>query len=189
MTTGATTMANDTRQSTGEVQAHLFTDDGAIPNNPELPLLVYPGALDPAVGDLASSFEALFAGNGWGGSWRNGIFPFPHYHSRAHEVLGIARGEAKVRFGGEQGVVTTVRAGDAVVIPAGVGHQNLGASADLLVIGAYPGGQRPDLCKGDAGERPQVLDSIARVPQPQADPIRGARGPLMEHWSKGSGGA
>jgi uncharacterized protein YjlB len=171
-----------------EPACHPFADDGTIPNNPRLPFLVYAGALTRG-GDLASSFEKVFAANLWDRSWRNGIFPFPHFHSTAHEVLGICQGEARVRFGGEQGIVITVTPGDVVVIPAGVGHQNLGASADLLVIGAYPGGQRPDLCKGDAGERPQVLDSIARVPQPQADPIRGARGPLMEHWSKGSGGA
>ena len=87
----------------------------------------------------------MFALNGWGGSWRDGIYPFPHYHSTAHEVLGICRGEAKVRFGGDTGIVLAVRAGDVVVIPAGVGHQNLGASADLLVVGAYPRGQSWDL--------------------------------------------
>ena len=30
-----------------EAAAHRFADDGAIPNNPALPLLVYPGA-EPA---------------------------------------------------------------------------------------------------------------------------------------------
>lgn len=180
-------MSNATgRSGSREVEAHLFADDGAIPNNPRLPLLVYPGALEPADGDLAHAFERRFAANGWGGSWRNGIFPFPHYHSAAHEVLGIARGEAKVRFGGEVGIVTTVRAGDAVVIPAGVGHQNLGASTDLLVIGAYPAGQRPDLCHGGAGDRPRVVESIARVPRPQADPVQGTDGALMAHWPAAS---
>ena len=44
----------------------------------------------------------MFAANGWGhGQWRNGIFPFVHYHSMIHEALGIARGRARVRFGGD----------------------------------------------------------------------------------------
>ncbi len=121
------------------VQAHRFAGDGEIPNN-ALPLLVYPAAVDVSGADPAAAFERLFARHGWRGAWRNGIFAYPHYHSTAHEVLGIARGEASVRFGGAGGAVLTVGPGDVVVIPAGVGHQNLGASADLLVVGAYPGG-------------------------------------------------
>ena len=99
-------------------------------------------------------------------------------------MLGIARGEARVRFGGAKGVVVTVRAGDVVVIPAGVGHQNLGASGDLLVVGAYPGGTDFDLCRGQADERPRVLDNIAEVVLPAADPVHGPDGPLLAHWRR-----
>jgi uncharacterized protein YjlB len=162
--------------------AHLFADDGSIPNNPTLPFLVYPGALDLSGDDPAATCEAVFAANDWGGSWRNGIYPFAHYHSTAHEVLGICRGQARVRFGGGTGIELTVRAGDVVVIPAGVGHQNLGASPDLLVVGAYPRGQRFDLCRGRPEERPRALENIARVPLPANDPVYGADGPLIEHW-------
>jgi uncharacterized protein YjlB len=162
-------------------EAIRFEDDGAIPNN-RLPLLVYPGAVDAAGADPAAAFETRFAAHGWRGAWRNGIYPFPHYHSTAHEVLGIARGEARVRFGGASGRVLTVQAGDVVVIPAGVGHQNLGASADLLVVGAYPGGADWDLCRGRPEERPRVLASIAQVALPAADPVYGQNGPLLEHW-------
>ena len=87
-----------------------------------------------------------------------------------------------MRFGGGTGIVLPVRAGDVVVIPAGVGHQNLGSSVDLLVVGAYPRGQRWDLCRGRADERPRALANIARVPLPEADPVYGADGPLIEHW-------
>ena len=165
-----------------EAAAHEFADDGAIPNNPRLPFLVYPGALDLPAHDPAAPCEDVFAANGWGGSWRNGIYPFAHYHSTAHEVLGICRGEAKVRFGGHAGITLTMRAGDVVVIPAGIGHHNLGASADFLVVGAYPRGQSWDLCRGAPEERPQVLDNIARVPLPAADPVYGTKGPLVDHW-------
>jgi uncharacterized protein YjlB len=168
-----------------EIEAHVFADDGAIPNNPTLPLLIYPGVLDLSGDDPAAACEAVFQANGWGSSWRNGIYPFPHYHSTAHEVLGICRGEAKVRLGGDAGVVRTVHPGDVVVIPAGVGHQNLGAS-DLLVVGAYPTGQRWDLCYGKPEERPGVLRNIERVPLPASDPLYGPDGPLLGHWRRRS---
>lgn len=155
---------------------HLFADDGHIPNHPGLPLLVYAGALASGTADRAAAFEALFRRHGWGGMWRNGIYGFHHYHSTAHEVLGIAAGRAKVRFGGEHGTTLDLEAGDAVLIPAGVGHCNLGASADLLVVGAYPAGQRADLRRGDARDRPQVLANIAAVPLPQHDPVTGRDG-------------
>lgn len=159
-----------------------FADDGAIPNHPELPLLVYGGVLRLAGRDAAAACESVFAQSGWGNSWRNGIFSYHHYHSTAHEVLAIARGQARVHFGGEQGEILNVGAGDVVVIPAGVGHKNLGASGDLLVIGAYPPGQAVDLRRGDPGERPGVLENIRAVPLPTTDPVYGAPGPLLEQW-------
>jgi uncharacterized protein YjlB len=169
-----------------EPEALLFADDGAIPNNPDLPLLLYRGAVADAAGDPAV-FERLFARNRWSGGWRNGIFPYHHYHSTAHEVLGIARGRATVRFGGAEGQTVEVAAGDVVVVPAGVGHKNEGASGDLLVVGAYPDGRGPDLCTGEPGERPQALEAVRRVPLPAADPVAGADGPLMRLWGSAAG--
>jgi uncharacterized protein YjlB len=166
----------------GKVAVHLFEDDGAIPNNPALPFLIYEGALELESADPAARCERLFTANGWGGAWRNGIFSFPHYHSTAHEVLGVCRGEARVRLGGGAGIETTLRAGDVIVIPAGGGHQNLWSSPDLLVVGAYPAGQEWDVCRGRPDERPRVLENIARVPLPDRDPLHGAEGPLVEHW-------
>ena len=74
-------------------RTHRFKDDGLIPNHPRWPLLIYksvvrlPDSLDPA-----AVFEELFEDNGWGDAWRDGIYDYVHYHSRIHEVLGIARG-------------------------------------------------------------------------------------------------
>lgn len=164
------------------VRTLRFDDDGRIPNSP-LPLLLYAGAIASETDDLAGALEQRFADNGWGGGWRNGIFPFHHYHSTSHEVLGIARGSARVRFGGENGPIVEVTAGDVVVIPAGVGHKNEGSSPDLLVIGAYPEGRDYDLCRGEPGERPRVLESIAAVPLPTSDPLYGSGGPLLGQWA------
>jgi uncharacterized protein YjlB len=119
---------------TQAIETYRFADDGTVPNNP-LPLVVYRGAL-PESGDRAAFCEAMFARNGWPDSWRNGIHPYHHYHSTAHEVLGVARGSARVRLGGEQGQSVELRAGDVVVIPAGVAHKREAGSSDLLVIGS-----------------------------------------------------
>jgi uncharacterized protein YjlB len=128
------------------LQVLLFDDAGAIPNNPRLPLLWWHGVLPPDAG--AAAFEEMFARHEWSDSWRNGIFTYPHFHSTSHEVLGIARGSVRVRLGGGTGKEVDLAAGDAVLIPAGVGHQNLGASADLLVVGADPvEGKDGGLCR------------------------------------------
>lgn len=152
-----------------------LADDGRIPNHPRLPLLLWRRVIEPKLDDPAAALEALFARNGWMPAWRDGIWPFPHYHSTAHETLGIARGRVRVRFGGRSGPVLELGAGDVAFIPAGVGHERLAPAPDLLVVGAYPPGQRPDLCRGLPGERPIVLRRIAGLPDPP-DPVRG--GPL-----------
>ena len=166
------------------VVARRLTDDGSIPNNPDLPLLVYRQAVALAEEDPAAVFEALFTANAWPAAWRNGIHPFHHYHSTAHEALGVFSGRATACFGGEAGVRVTVAAGDVIIIPAGVGHKGIEATSDLGIVGAYPAGTGPDLCRGLAGERPACLEEIARVPVPRNDPLYGARGPLSEHWTR-----
>lgn len=164
-----------------DVQTIRFNDDGRIPNNPKLPLLACKGAVAPT-GDLVGTLKALFRTNGWGGLWVNGIYAYHHYHSTAHEVLGVAQGSVTVLFGGERGTPMTLTAGDVVVIPAGVGHCRLQATPDLRVVGAYPAGQSWDLRTGEPGERPEVLDTIRAVPLPRTDPVSGSDGPLFEAW-------
>jgi len=166
-------------------ETHRFLDDGVVPNNPALPLVYYRGVL-PEGGDRASYCEKLFAAHGWPDAWRNGIYGHHHYHSTAHEVLGIAAGSARVRLGGENGAVVELRAGDVVVIPAGVAHKREAASADLLVIGAYPKGQSPDMCRADEGAHDKAAANVAAVPMPAADPVTGRLDPLLECWSKNS---
>jgi uncharacterized protein YjlB len=159
-----------------------FTDDGAVPNN-VLPALLYKGALTPG-DDPEGELEALFARNGWGhGQWRNGIFPFTHYHSMIHETLGLARGTARVRLGGDKGEVVALASGDVVVLPAGTGHQRLSGSADLVVIGAYPPQGTYNLCRGDnPADREKALTTIAHVPLPHSDPVGGTNGALVTLW-------
>ena len=163
------------------VETYSFRDDGGIPNS-ILPVLVYHdvgGARD------ARSCERLFADNGWLGAWRDGIYSFHHFHSTAHEVLGIVGGCATVMLGGPAGLRFEARGGDVLVLPAGTGHCNVGASAGLLVVGAYPDGMAWDLRRGDPAEHDEVLANIAAVPLPRTDPVDGAGGPLTELWTTG----
>jgi len=166
------------------VQRYLLRADGVFPNNEQLPLLVYQSAVTLPDDDPASVFEQLFGDNQWGGSWRNGIYKFHHYHSTAHEVLGCFGGYARVQLGGPSGVVVPVEAGDVLLIPAGVAHKNLEASPDFKVVGAYPQGQSWDMNYGKPEELAPARKNIARVALPKADPVYGRQGPLTELWTK-----
>jgi len=170
---------NDSPQ-TAKIETYRFDDDGVVPNS-RLPLVVYRGAIPPG-DDLAAACEVMFSRNGWPDAWRNGIYGHHHYHSTAHEVLGIARGTARVRLGGESGQTVELAAGDVVVIPAGVAHKREAASGDLLVIGAYPQGQHPDMCRAEAGQHDRAAANIADVKLPGADPVTGSAEPLLACW-------
>lgn len=167
-----------------EPESFTFEDDGAVPNT-RLPLLVYRAAV-PA---NPEAIEQLFERNQWPPAWRNGVHPFHHFHSSAHEVLGVARGQARVLFGGPNGKVVEMRAGDVAVLPAGTGHCNQGASPDLLIVGAYPAGQRGrvDLRRGRREEHDEVVRNIAEVPQPAMDPVTGTNGAAVRLWGKQAG--
>lgn len=166
---------------------YSLTDDGVFPNNVRLPLTVYHQAVVLPRTDLAARFEALFAAHHWPSAWRYGIFAYHHYHSTAHEALGVFRGRATLQFGGEKGVIVEVQTSDVVVIPAGVAHRNINSSWDFCVVGAYPEGQNPDMCMGKLGERPRADGNIADALLPQADPLYGPNGPLMTYWSAADG--
>jgi len=163
-----------------DIMAVHAEPNGAFPNNPALPVLIYRGALrDTSPGAV----QRLLQENGWTGSWRDGVYSFHHFHSNAHEVLACCAGSARVCFGGPDGPVVEVNAGDVVIQPAGTGHKNEGSSDDLLVVGAYPEGQADyDLMRGDPGEMEAAAALIAGVALPSADPIYGPGGPLAEHW-------
>jgi uncharacterized protein YjlB len=168
-----------------EPEQFSFKDDGVFPNS-VLPVLLYRQAFKTEIGDRASAIEQCFAENDWSNSWRNGVYSFAHYHSTTHEVLGAYGGAATLRLGGEHGKTVEVHAGDVIVIPAGVAHQNIGASTEFAVVGAYPDGREWDLLRGRADERPKADRTIAALPIPNHDPIYGPEGPLRQIW-KGCG--
>ena len=150
-----------------------------MPNNPDLPVLLYRKAFSPSA-DMAAQMEAVFEKNGWPPQWRNGVYDFHHYHSTAHEVLGFARGWCKVILGGEGGHELVLNAGDVALLPTGTGHCKLDASPDFLVVGAYPAGEHWDICR--SAPDPATLARMRTVPYPASDPVSGPAGPLLKHW-------
>jgi uncharacterized protein YjlB len=162
-------------------ETYVFEDDGLIPNSP-LPLIVRRGAIPPSLEDPCRAFETTFAKNGWTNSWRDGIYAYHHYHSTAHEVLGIAQGSGMLGLGGENGETVEVVAGDVLVIPAGVGHALVRGSG-LIAVGAYAGGRDWDLIRDDPKAIAAARQRIAAVPLPDADPVDGPDGPLLKLWA------
>lgn len=163
-----------------------FTFDGQVPNNP-LPALVYKSARDLSGStDPESEVESLFKRNGWGRDmWRDGVYPYVHYHPKIHEALGVARGSAILRIGGNAGETLTVSPGDVLVLPAGTGHQQLSASADFCVIGTYPPEGEYSLCRaGDLEAYTHGLQTAPEVPVPASDPVHGTGGPLRQLWTR-----
>jgi len=162
----------------------VFEDDGLVPNNP-MPFLVYKGAVDVDSDHPEKTIEGLFGANGWGAMWRNGVYNFLHYHARVHEVLGVARGHARVQFGGDKGEALEISAGDVAILPAGTGHQCLSSSRDFSVVGAYPPGPAMDLQRATPENHANALKTIPNVAVPATDPVLGPDGPLVKLWKRG----
>lgn len=144
-----------------------------VPNNPLIAVRVYRGLrLADGSAPEAAAFEAMFEMHGWQADWRGDVYDYHHYHSTAHEVLGIYAGEATLALGGDGATVVKMVAGDALLLPAGTAHRCIEAHADFRVVGAYPVGQRWDLLR----EAPDA-DTLARIralPAPARDPVDGA---------------
>ena len=162
----------------------VFEDDGLVPNNP-MPFLVYRRAIQlGANSEPERAIEQLFGKNGWGDMWRNGVYDYLHYHSTVHEALGVARGDARVRFGGDGGKELDLGAGDVAILPAGTGHQRISASDDFCVVGAYPPGPKMQVTRPTPEAHARARKSIPQVPLPQSDPVLGQHGPLVRLWRK-----
>jgi len=163
-----------------KVEHFRLVENEWLPNNAVLDVIVYRDVErgDPEV--VARAFEERFRDNGWPPQWRDTIYAYHHYHSTAHEALGIAAGEATLELGGPDGRRLNVQAGDALVLPVGTGHRRLSQSEDFLVVGAYPAGQDWDICREAA--KSQDRKRLAELPIPPADPISGESGDLVAIW-------
>jgi uncharacterized protein YjlB len=171
-----------------KIVTHIIKGNDIFPNNEKLSLIIYKNVLwnvCPTTSDMASAFETIVSRHEWHGSWRGTIYTYHHYHSTAHEGLGVYAGSAKVLFGGdENGIEASVSAGDYILIPAGVSHKCLDSSEDFGVVGSYPNGQTVDMNYGEPSERPRADENIARLPLPTQDPIFGKEGPVFDFWKR-----
>jgi uncharacterized protein YjlB len=165
-----------------EIKTILFSENGNFPNNPDLPVLLYKSVFDFSSPDPASEIEKTLAQNNWRGSWRNGIYNFQHYHSTAHEALGVYSGWAVVQLGGPENDPVKIEKGDLVVLPAGTAHKRIDSGDGFAVVGAYPDGQNWDMNYGKATETESTRQNISRVALPKNDPVFGAKGKMFELW-------
>ena len=153
-----------------------------MPNN-RLPLLIYKRVIDFGSEKHEEAIEQVFGANGWGQMWRNGIFDYLHYHATVHEALGVANGNAMVRFGGDHGETLELASGDVAILPGGTGHQCLKASSDFSVVGAYPPGPPVEITRATPQNHARALKTIPNVKLPKTDPVLGADGPLVRLWN------
>jgi uncharacterized protein YjlB len=160
---------------------YYIHDDGIFPNS-SLPVILYKSALELPLLNPAGFIITIFKNNSWENSWKNGVFDYHHYHSTAHEVLGVYNGSTKLLLGGDNGIVVEIEAGDVLVLPAGVAHKNISPGNKFKCVGAYPAGQNYAMNYGHPSERPEADYHIKNVPLPMADPVFGEEGPLISLW-------
>jgi uncharacterized protein YjlB len=163
----------------GRIQPHRLAAADPFPNNPRLPLLLYARAFPDPSPDW---IEAVFTANGWPPAWRFGVFDFHHYHSTAHEVLGCFQGRARIQFGGPEGPVLAVGAGDVAILPAGTAHKSVRVEGRFRCVGAYPAGSAVDMQKAGSMAPEAAAANISATQLPAADPVYGEEGPLMAYW-------
>ncbi|SDH45137.1 cupin domain-containing protein [Alteribacillus bidgolensis] len=161
-----------------KITSMTFTDDGSIPNNEKLPVLLYSAVF----ANEPEACQDTFHHNNWKNSWRGDVLDYHHYHSDSHEVLGVLKGSVRIKLGGKKGTAFDLEAGDVIVLPAGTGHKKMSSSFDFRMTGAYPNGSNYNLKTGERKERPEVMEDIKNVPLPKFDPVFGKDGPLIKKW-------
>jgi uncharacterized protein YjlB len=166
--------------SAHDIDAFILQPNGWVPNNSRLPVIVYRHAFDADAPKLVEQIETRFAHHAWPVQWRNGVFDFHHFHSTAHEVLGVFAGAAEVILGGPGGRTVRLAAGDVLLLPAGTGHCLLSRTDAFQVAGGYPAGQQWDI-RRDALTSDE-LRAMAALPFPASDPVYGTSGPVIERW-------
>lgn len=149
--------------------------------NSRLPLVFWRGRLTPAQAK-GDAVRQLYKRNGWTGAWIYTVFPYWHFHTMGHEVLTCVAGTARIGLGGDAGIVAEISAGDVTVIPAGVGHKRIEASADFLMAGGYPPGQSGNIVRPGEMDEARIAKEIGGLALPETDPISGGADGIVAAW-------
>lgn len=164
-----------------EIELYPSRPFGKIPNN-RLPLLIY---RDGIPGGGIEAVIARFRKNGWSNNWHNpGVYTYGHFHSTTHEVLGCAAGsmEFSLSVGDDGWSTIRVNAGDVIVLPAGVSHEDVGHSPDNMMCGGYYGGRDWDNIQQEFLSDEDFRAACKRImslPIPDRDPVTGQE---MVQW-------
>jgi uncharacterized protein YjlB len=159
-----------------------FEPADGIPNS-VLPLVLWKDRLPSDTRDGLSA-GALYRRNGWGGTWVYTVYPFWHFHTRGHEVLGCVAGRGRIGFGGDGGIVVHVEPGDVAVVPAGVGHRRLEATGDFLIAGGYPPRQEGNIVRPGELDDARISAEIREVGMPETDPVTGLSDGVVAIWQR-----
>ena len=142
--------------------------------------MIHRGAIP---GGGAEAVKATFRQNGWLNNWEYpGIYTYGHFHSTTHECLGCAVGWMEFRLSVEGWTEVRLEAGDVIVMPAGISHQMIGHSDDILMVGGYPEGRDWDNMQEaliDDGAFYSAAKRIMTLPIPAKDPVSGQP---MHQW-------
>jgi uncharacterized protein YjlB len=169
--------------NSNEIIVLQLDENENFPNNTKLPVLLYKNVFQFGESNPAEVIEKVFEMNNWGSSWRNGIYNFQHYHSTAHEALGVYGGWAEVQLGGPGNKPVRIEKGDLVVLPAGIAHKRINSGNGFAVVGAYPDGQSWDMNYGKQNEIDKAKINILKVKLPQNDPVYGENGGMFKFWN------
>lgn len=173
-----------------EVSQHLIPAWHSIPNTSiqNKPLLIYHSAFKKGI--TASQISAHLENvNVVAPQWQYTMYKQSHFHSTTHEVLSVASGRARLCFGGEDNpgrIEPVVRAGDVIIVPAGVAHRLLedqsgSSGGGYAMVGSYPRGKQWDMCYGAEDEdEAQLKKNISHLEWFDQDPIYGPDGPATD---------
>ena len=152
--------------------------------NSTLPVLLYKQVLDLPlqINKAAEIIRDIFTHHRWSNTWKDGIYDYHHYHSNAHECMGIANRAAMVILGGPGGKKITLSRGDVLILPAGIGHKCISATKNFVCVGAYPNGKEFNINTGSLEEYKKAMLQLRKLPVPSYDPVFGKENILKEYW-------